>query len=90
MLQAVNASFDPIKKFLVALATEFSNRDEYNAFKHALRIMPMLQNVHIGPPGSTKPTVQIIAEPNTNSVIINAPAALIRTLKRVIKELDII
>lgn len=39
--------------------------------------------------GSTKPTVQIIAEPNTNSVIINAPATLIRTLKRVIGELDI-
>ncbi len=39
--------------------------------------------------GSTKPTVQIIAEPNTNSVIINAPATLIRTLKRVISELDI-
>lgn len=39
--------------------------------------------------GSTKPTVQIIAEPNTNSVIINAPAALIRTLKKVISELDI-
>ena len=39
--------------------------------------------------GSTKPTVQIIAEPNTNSVIINAPAALIRTLKKVISQLDI-
>lgn len=39
--------------------------------------------------GSTKPTVQIIAEPNTNSVIINGPATLIRTLKRVIRELDI-
>ncbi len=39
--------------------------------------------------GSTKPTVQIIAEPNTNSIIINAPAALIRTLKAVISQLDI-
>ena len=39
--------------------------------------------------GSTKPTVQIIAEPNTNSVIINAPATLIRTLKSVISQLDI-
>lgn len=39
--------------------------------------------------GSTKPTVQIIAEPNTNSVIINAPATLIHTLKSVIKQLDI-
>ena len=39
--------------------------------------------------GSTKPTVQIIAEPNTNSIIINAPTAIIRTLKRVIEQLDI-
>ena len=39
--------------------------------------------------GSTKPSVQIIAEPNTNSVIINAPATLIRTLKSVISQLDI-
>lgn len=39
--------------------------------------------------GSTKPSVQIIAEPNTNSVIINAPATLIRTLKAVISQLDI-
>lgn len=39
--------------------------------------------------GSTKPTIQIIAEPNTNSIIINAPAALIRTLKNVIYQLDI-
>lgn len=39
--------------------------------------------------GSSKPTVQIIAEPNTNSVIINAPATLIRILKRVIAQLDI-
>ncbi|MBA3537793.1 MAG: GspD family T2SS secretin variant LspD [Tatlockia sp.] len=39
--------------------------------------------------GSTKPTVQIIAEPNTNSVIINAPASLIRILRAVIRQLDI-
>lgn len=39
--------------------------------------------------GSTKPTIQIIAEPNTNSIIINAPASIIRTLKTVINQLDI-
>lgn len=39
--------------------------------------------------GTTKPSIQIIAEPNTNSIIINAPAALIRTLKSVIYQLDI-
>jgi general secretion pathway protein D len=37
----------------------------------------------------TKPTVQIIAEPNTNSIIINAPITLIRTLRSVISQLDI-
>ncbi|WP_454782577.1 GspD family T2SS secretin variant LspD [Legionella sp. WA2022007384] len=39
--------------------------------------------------GTTKPTVQIIAEPNTNSIILNAPASVIRILKRVIAQLDI-
>ncbi|STX51610.1 type II protein secretion LspD [Legionella busanensis] len=39
--------------------------------------------------GTTKPTVQIIAEPNTNSIIINAPVSLIRILKSVIGQLDI-
>ncbi len=37
----------------------------------------------------TKPMVQIIAEPNTNSVIINGPTTLIRTLKTVVSQLDI-
>ncbi|WP_392537404.1 GspD family T2SS secretin variant LspD [Legionella sp. 227] len=39
--------------------------------------------------GTTKPSVQIIAEPNTNSIILNAPASVIRILKRVISQLDI-
>lgn len=39
--------------------------------------------------GSTKPSVQIIAEPNTNSIIINAPASIVRILKKVIDQLDI-
>tara|TARA_R110002126_G_scaffold273866_1_gene418699 strand:- start:240419 stop:242641 length:2223 start_codon:yes stop_codon:yes gene_type:complete len=39
--------------------------------------------------GGSKPTVQIIAEPNTNSVIINAPPMLIKTLRAVITQLDI-
>jgi len=33
--------------------------------------------------------VEIIAEPNTNSLILTAPKALMRTLKRVIRKLDI-
>lgn len=39
--------------------------------------------------GTAKPTVQIIAEPNTNSIIINAPSTIISILKSVIKQLDI-
>lgn len=39
--------------------------------------------------GSTKPTVQIIAEPNTNSIILNAPVTIIHVLKKVITQLDI-
>ncbi|MBA2650072.1 MAG: GspD family T2SS secretin variant LspD [Legionella sp.] len=39
--------------------------------------------------GSTKPTIQIIAEPNTNSIILNAPVAIIRTLRSVISKVDI-
>ena len=39
--------------------------------------------------GTTKPSVQIIAEPNTNSLIINAPSTLIRILKTVISRIDI-
>lgn len=39
--------------------------------------------------GTTKPRVQIIAEPNTNSIILNAPASVIQILKKVIGQLDI-
>lgn len=36
-----------------------------------------------------KPKVEIVAEPNTNAVIINAPPALLRSLKTIIYKLDI-
>lgn len=39
--------------------------------------------------GLNKPNVQIIAEPNTNSVILNGPGTVIKTLKAVIQQLDI-
>lgn len=39
--------------------------------------------------GSAKPKVQIIAEPNTNSIIISGPNAVTRTLRQVISRLDI-
>ena len=39
--------------------------------------------------GSSKPTVQIIAEPNTNSIILNAPPSIISIMRSVISQLDI-
>lgn len=39
--------------------------------------------------GSTKPSIQIIGEPNTNSIIMNGPPAVLKTLKNVIQQLDI-
>lgn len=39
--------------------------------------------------GTTKPSVQIIAEPNTNAIILNAPPTIIRILRSVIAQLDI-
>jgi general secretion pathway protein D len=51
--------------------------------------MPNTMNAASQSEGSSKPSMQIIAEPNTNSVIINAPATLITTLKNVIRQLDI-
>lgn len=53
------------------------------------QIAPNTNNAQTQNEGSTKPTVQIIAEPNTNSIILNAPVTLIRTLKKVISQLDI-
>ncbi len=59
MLDSVRSSFDPVKKFLVAFAQEFSDRDEYNAFKHALRILPTMQKLEMGPKGAEKPVVTL-------------------------------
>lgn len=39
--------------------------------------------------GTVKPSVQIIGEPNTNSIIMNGPPSLLKTLKQVIEQLDI-
>lgn len=38
--------------------------------------------------GNSKPKVHIIAEPNTNAIILSAPNALMRTLKSIITKLD--
>ncbi len=58
-LPAIVASLNPIKKFLVAFAKEFSDRAEYNAFKHALRILPTLQKFEAISKGDGKPIITI-------------------------------
>lgn len=58
-------------------------------FVQTTQIAPNTQTAQNQNEGTTKPTVQIIAEPNTNSIIINAPVTLIRILKNVISQLDI-
>ena len=45
MLEAVRPGFESIKKFIVAFAKEFSDRGEYNAFKHALRAFPAMMKI---------------------------------------------
>lgn len=74
------ASLQPVESNVSHGATGYTN---------TLANTPNTTNVSTQNEGSTKPTVQIIAEPNTNSIIINAPATLIRTLKSVISQLDI-
>jgi general secretion pathway protein D len=37
----------------------------------------------------SKPRVEIIAEPNSNSIILNAPPTLMRTLQQVVRRLDV-
>ncbi|MGE3919371.1 MAG: type II secretion system secretin GspD [Gammaproteobacteria bacterium] len=42
-----------------------------------------------GPGSENKPKIELIAEPNTNSIIINAPPSLRQTLRNVVAQLDI-
>jgi general secretion pathway protein D len=50
---------------------------------------PSTQGTSAQNEGSTKPSIQIIGEPNTNSIIMNGPPAVLKTLKNVIQQLDI-
>ncbi len=50
---------------------------------------PTTQGTSAQNEGSTKPSIQIIGEPNTNSIIMNGPPAVLKTLKNVIHQLDI-
>lgn len=41
------ASLDVIKNTLILFAKDFSDRKEYNAYKHGLRILPMKRNLRV-------------------------------------------
>jgi hypothetical protein len=53
MTQAIDASLLTIRKFLIAFASEFANRDEYNAIKHSMRLVHLMEEFGFGPKGST-------------------------------------
>lgn len=44
---AVKKSVESIKKIIKILAVDFSKRDEYNAYKHTMRVFPSFNSFHI-------------------------------------------
>ncbi|WP_417198940.1 hypothetical protein [Bizionia sp.] len=40
-------SIESIKKTIKTIAVEFSNRDEYNAYKHTMRVFPSINSIQI-------------------------------------------
>lgn len=66
-----------------------NNSQSSRALESSPAATPTTSNVSTQNEGNTKPSVQIIAEPNTNSIILNAPSTLIRILSSVISQLDI-
>ncbi len=43
----VKESIESIKKIIKVLANDFSKRDEYNAYKHTMRVFPNFSSIHI-------------------------------------------
>lgn len=79
-------STNPAASIIEAASAEQSGSVTYTP---SAQMAPNTTSAQIQNEGGTKPTVQIIAEANTNSIILNAPVTLIRTLKQVISKLDI-
>lgn len=44
---SIKKSIEAIKKVIKTLAIDFSNRDEYNAYKHTMRAFPAFSSVHL-------------------------------------------
>lgn len=47
VVDLIPESLSAIKDALIILAKEFSDRDEYNALKHGMRIFPTVKDVHV-------------------------------------------
>lgn len=45
--KSVKESIESIKQIIKSLAIDFSNRDEYNAYKHTMRVFPSFKSIHI-------------------------------------------
>lgn len=43
----VKKSIESIKKIIKTIAIDFSKRDEYNAYKHTMRVFPSFNSIHI-------------------------------------------
>ena len=47
VFDSINLSIEAIKKGIKIIANDFSQRDEYNAYKHAIRIFPSFKSLHV-------------------------------------------
>lgn len=45
--ESVKKSIESIKKIIKTIAIDFSKRDEYNAYKHTMRVFPSFNSIHI-------------------------------------------
>lgn len=66
-----------------------SSQNPQSSQPAASKVSPTTSSSNTQNEGNTKPSIQIIAEPNTNSIIMNGPAKIIRIIKTVIHKLDI-
>ncbi|GFZ84342.1 hypothetical protein GCM10011531_13790 [Aquaticitalea lipolytica] len=47
IFKSIEKSIDAVKYGIIEIAKDFSNRDEYNAYKHALRIFPSFEAIYL-------------------------------------------
>jgi len=57
-LKVVQDSFEPIRKLLRAFASEFTDRDEYNAIKHSVRLIHLMKDLVVAQRGSDETLIK--------------------------------